>query len=145
VVNGGQVSPGHSPGTVDVNGNYTQTAGGLLNLEIFGPSSTQYDHLIVSGTATFDGTILISFLGGFQPFSGEQFDLIDAGSLLFQLGAQVQFADLPPGVTPQQSGGNSLVMEFDSTAPEPRSLAFVVGGLAAVFFAGRRARKTRNG
>jgi fibronectin-binding autotransporter adhesin len=53
LVNGGVLSPGSSPGTVFVGGNYTQSAGGTLVSEIT-PAGT--DLLDVSGTASLGGT-----------------------------------------------------------------------------------------
>ncbi len=54
---GGTVSPGNSPGTLTVSGNYTQAAGAILLAEVV-PGVTA-DRLVVNGTATIQpGAIL---------------------------------------------------------------------------------------
>src|SRR5438445_6233450 len=73
VINAGQVNPGGSelPGILTVTGDYTQTAAGVLNLEIGGPSvGNQYDRLAISGAATLDGTCNVSLINHFQPEPG---------------------------------------------------------------------------
>ena len=63
-LNNGAVSPGSSPGILTINGNYTQTATGVLNIELAGPTpGTQYDQLIVSGTATLAGSLNLIQIG----------------------------------------------------------------------------------
>ena len=51
---GGIVSPGNSPGTLTIQGNYTHN-GGTLFMEV---TPTAYDRLIVTGTATINGGLL---------------------------------------------------------------------------------------
>jgi hypothetical protein len=77
VVNSGQISPGISPGILNITGNYRQTATGVLNIEIGGLTpGTQFDQLKVTGTATFDGTINVSLINGFTPNNGDSFQII---------------------------------------------------------------------
>ncbi|MDQ3120599.1 MAG: hypothetical protein M3Q89_13710, partial [Verrucomicrobiota bacterium] len=65
---GGFVSPGHSVGVIEVNGNYTQGAQGTLIAEVAGPNSTpSIDQLRVSGTASLAGTLHVRPIGGFIP------------------------------------------------------------------------------
>ena len=68
LINRGTVSPGHSPGTLNVVGSYTQTASGTYLAEIASPSS--YDRIAVSGTpgtASLAGTISPVLLSGYRP------------------------------------------------------------------------------
>lgn len=76
LVNGAAVRPGTSPGLITVNGNYTQTNAGTLFIELAGASPAQYDRLAVSGTATLDGTLDVTFLGGYVPAGGETYDVL---------------------------------------------------------------------
>lgn len=79
--NGGSVGPGHSAGKIIVEGNYTQGANGVLNMEIGGTAAaTEYDQLQVSGTAALGGTLNVSLIDGFQPQVGEVFQLILPGT-----------------------------------------------------------------
>lgn len=74
---GGIVAPGFSPGTIVINGNYTQSATGALDMEIGGlTAGTQYDQLVVNGTMTFGGTLNIAQYNGFTPSAGNSFQLI---------------------------------------------------------------------
>src|SRR5207253_6719188 len=68
VTNSGTVAPGLSPGILTISGNYTQNAGGSLNIEIGGLTvGTQYDQLVVTGNATLAGTLNATLINGFTP------------------------------------------------------------------------------
>ena len=58
VTNGGQVIPGGTgaAGMLTINGNYTQTATGSLNIELGGTAAGSSDQLAVSGTASLGGS-----------------------------------------------------------------------------------------
>ena len=76
VQNDGTVSPGASPGTLTVSGNYVQSATGLLKIEIAGRNAGQFDVLAVGGTASLAGTLRIITLGGFTPAMNDQFTIL---------------------------------------------------------------------
>jgi uncharacterized protein with beta-barrel porin domain len=66
--NSGTMSPGHSPGTLNVIGSFTQTASGTYIAEIASPSS--YDRIAVSGnpgTASLAGTLSPVLLSDYRP------------------------------------------------------------------------------
>lgn len=79
VVNSGTINPGNSPGTLTVNGNFTQTQTGTFLMEI--ASAASFDQLVVNGNASLAGTLQISLLDGFLPFYGQRFEFIDAFSM----------------------------------------------------------------
>lgn len=56
----GTVAAGNSPGTLTINGTYTQGAAGTLAVEINGKTAGQFDLLDVNGTANLDGTIAVT-------------------------------------------------------------------------------------
>jgi hypothetical protein len=64
---GGVVKPGLSPGTLTITGNYTQGAGGSLNIELAGTGAGQFGLLAISGAATLGGTLNVLPFGGFTP------------------------------------------------------------------------------
>jgi hypothetical protein len=102
-LNEGAVSPGSSPGILTVSGNYTQTATGVLNIELGGPvAGTQYDQLIVSGTATLAGNLNLILLNGFVPGPNDGIQILSAGSIV---GDFATVSGLPPGVTFSLTGG----------------------------------------
>jgi hypothetical protein len=65
-------------GTVTVQGNYTQTAGATLDIDIAGP--TTYGTLTVSGTATLAGTLNVVLVNGFIPAPGASFTILTFGA-----------------------------------------------------------------
>lgn len=77
VNSGGVVAPGNSAGKLTINGNYHQTSGGILRMEIGGDTAgTGYDQLAISGTAVLDGTLELSLVNGFRPTVGDTFAII---------------------------------------------------------------------
>ena len=78
LVNSGIVSPGDSPGTLTVGGNYTQNAAGTLHIEIAGLAASQHDLLAVNGHASLAGTLQLVGLGGFTLHVGDQLTFLTA-------------------------------------------------------------------
>ncbi len=68
LTNRGAISPGNSPGTLNVVGSFTQTASGVYTAEIASPTS--YDRIIVTGvpgTANLAGPLSPVLMGGYRP------------------------------------------------------------------------------
>jgi autotransporter-associated beta strand protein len=80
LTNSGIVNPGrvNSPGTLTVAGNYTQTAGGTLRIEIAGTAPGQFDLLRVGGHASLAGTLQLIRLGNFQLQVGDKIAFLTA-------------------------------------------------------------------
>ena len=77
VQNGGEVSPGSSPGLLTITGAYTQLPAGTFNVEIGGRAEqTQFDKLAISGFATLDGALKVSLINSFRPSSGDAFQVM---------------------------------------------------------------------
>jgi trimeric autotransporter adhesin len=75
----GTVSPGASPGILTISGNYVQGASGTLDMQIGGlVAGTDYDQLLVSGTASLGGTLNTALIGSFVPVPGNTFTFIQA-------------------------------------------------------------------
>jgi hypothetical protein len=80
VANAGEVAPGASTGTLEVTGNYTQTATGILTIEIGGPTpGSGFDQLKISGTATLGGMLTIALTDEFRPTLGTTFEIVTFG------------------------------------------------------------------
>jgi len=77
VVNGGILNADPQP--INVKGNYTQNAGGALQLTLGGASVGQYDFLSVGGRAALGGTLQLFALNGFQPKVTDRLTLVIAG------------------------------------------------------------------
>ena len=56
---GGTVAPGSSPGTLTLTGDYSQGAGGNMDVEVNGTGGGQFDVLSVGGDATLGGTLTV--------------------------------------------------------------------------------------
>jgi hypothetical protein len=70
-----------APGTLIIVGDYTQTAGGVLVIEIGGRNAgTDFDQLNITGQANLDGTLTVNLINGFQPASGDSLMILTFGS-----------------------------------------------------------------
>jgi len=128
----GTVSPGNSPGTLTVVGNYTQESAGTLAIELAGlVPGDDYDQLEVTGNlAIHGGTLEVSLIGEFQPSAGDVFDILDFSSTS---GVGFDLVSLPPldqGFAWDTSGLLASGTLSISAVPEPSSLALFM--LAAI-------------
>ena len=103
---GGIVSPVDGPGTLTVNGNYTQSAGGTLMISF---DNSSHSLLQVNGTGTTGGDAVFAFLGNTpsQSLIGSSFDFLDTNTLVNGTGTNFYFAN----ETTDIGGGNGLVTE----------------------------------
>ncbi len=85
----GIVSPGHSPGTLVINGNYSQGAAGILNIELAGLAPTLYDRLDVSGSVNLAGILQLTPTGDYVQTAqiNDRFDIIQAQNVSGDFGA----------------------------------------------------------
>lgn len=78
LLGGGRVAPGNSPGIITVNGNYTQSATSVLEIEVGGLTpGTQHDQVRVGGVATLDGRHDFPIINGFVPTLGQEITFLD--------------------------------------------------------------------
>jgi hypothetical protein len=77
--NNGLISPGLSIGLIDVTSNYIQdNPVNQLVIELGGTDSSQYDRLMIAGTALLNGILDVSFVGGFIPMPDDKFEILSA-------------------------------------------------------------------
>jgi hypothetical protein len=79
VTNSGLVQPGGdgSTGTLVINGNYTQTAAGVLHMDLGGlMPGLEYDQLLINGAALLDGELDVGEINGFVPQAGDNFRIL---------------------------------------------------------------------
>src|SRR5207244_2865427 len=79
LTSGGNVSPGSSPGVINIAGNYAQSSTGTLTIELAGLGAGQFDQLNVSGTTMLDGTLNVSLLS-YAPPNGTVFPVMTFAS-----------------------------------------------------------------
>ena len=83
VQNDGTVSPGNSVGSLEVMGDYVQSADAVLAIDVAGYlNGGGFDQLLVSGNATLDGLLDLTLTDGFGLYPGEQFTVLTAGHLI---------------------------------------------------------------
>jgi len=64
---GGSISPGLSPGTLTIDGDYELRSTGSQIIEYAGLNLGEFDRLIVTGTAALGGRLEVHFRNGFSP------------------------------------------------------------------------------
>ncbi len=111
LLNGGQVSPGFSPGLIDLKGSYVQTSTGGFKAEIGGYTAwTQYDRLNVTGSVMLGGSLSLSVINGFAPVDGDLFTIIDNDSVDAVIDT---FNGLPEGAIFSIPGGNQFKISYN--------------------------------
>ncbi|MCB1964701.1 MAG: hypothetical protein KDI64_01260, partial [Candidatus Accumulibacter sp.] len=81
LANSAVIDPGSPLGTLTVAGDYSQTASGVLDVELGGVSAgSQFDQLAIAGGATLDGTLDVALRNGFTPSSGDSFAIASFAS-----------------------------------------------------------------
>jgi hypothetical protein len=147
-VEGGIVAPGLSPGALIIDGDWTMDANSVLELEIFGTESEQFDRLVVAGSTTLGGTL--SVLLGTDLAIGTTLLMIENTSsspLLGGFGSQsmaVFGQSLYTFDLDYSAGtGNDLALTVVdiSPVPEPSTYAMALAGLACGGYLVRRRRR----
>lgn len=128
---GTALSPGSSPGTLVITGNYVQTATGTLNVELGGTTQgVNYDLLQVGGTATLDGTLNATYVGPYVASAGDVYDIITYAA---RVGDFATFT-LPDAAMTASAGAATYqllqpVAAVAATAPTPLVLKVAASGL----------------
>ena len=93
----GTISPGLSPGVLTIEGNYEQGPNGRMLVEIGGTNTADYDQLIVTSNATLSGNLVLHFLNGFAPKTGDSFSFLNVGGAGIGEFSAVGLENLAPG------------------------------------------------
>jgi choice-of-anchor C domain-containing protein len=75
------VSPGASPGILTVSGDYTQTAAGVLHMQLAGLAPDMFDQIKIGGAAYLGGLLEIELLDDFRPKAGDSFQIMTFGAV----------------------------------------------------------------
>jgi T5SS/PEP-CTERM-associated repeat protein len=139
LTNAGLVSPGLSPGTLSVTGDFTQDADGETLFEIGGlDAGVDYDVLDVGGAVSLDGVISVALISAFNPQLGDSFSVLSFDSFLDNgFAFDLSLAPLGSGLAWDTSlfstSGNLVVV------PEPTGPIMVgLGGLVMAILWRRR-------
>jgi T5SS/PEP-CTERM-associated repeat protein len=156
VNNGGLVNPGNSPGTLIIDGDYTQTLDGALKIELGGLlAGSEYDVLNVSGTASLGGSLNVSLIdlgsGLFAPHAGDSFDILTADLLQGSFGTLSYAALLDPNLKWHISyltdaiGATDVVrLSVVNAVPVPPAVWLFGSGLLGLAGVARRRRMERS-
>lgn len=97
--NSAVVRPGDSPGILTIDGNYEQTASGLLEIEIGGlTAGTQHDRLVVNGGAMLAGRLELPLINAFVPSVNDEVPILTAGGNISGGFDAIHVTDLPSGI-----------------------------------------------
>jgi hypothetical protein len=128
---GGTVAPGDAPGRLTVAGNYTQEAGGTLAIGIAGQSpGSEFDQLLVGGSATLAGALSVADENGYEPPLGQTFKIISGASSrtgtfatvggpsagIYGLGYEPDGVTLTTTVAPNPKGGSTTSTTTSSSS-----------------------------
>ncbi len=77
LTNAGLIAPGLPIGDLSFAGLFTQTAGGVLEIDLAGHEPGQsFDRFLVDGTINLGGTLALRLADGFIPATGDRFDVL---------------------------------------------------------------------
>jgi T5SS/PEP-CTERM-associated repeat protein len=93
----GTIAPGLSPGVLTIQGGYEQGPNGRLLIEIGGTNAFDHDQLIVTSNVTLNGDVVLHFLDGFAPKTGDSFPFLDVGGTAAGEFSAVGLENLAPG------------------------------------------------
>jgi hypothetical protein len=137
------VRPGNSPGELAIEGNLLAT-GALFEIEIAGlTAGVEFDRLLVSGDADFEGAALsFQFIGGYLPAVGDRFGWLQVGGEALGLETlTLSFSSDAGTVEGFIDESGQLFVSAVTPVPEPATWALWMSGLAlAGFVAGRRTK-----
>jgi hypothetical protein len=140
---GATLSPGHSPGTLTIDGDLTLDPSSVLTMEIGGTDPGQFDQLNVLGSASLGGQLSIVFLNGFAPTDGTSLDmtLFSATSSLVTSFNSISVDGLDPSLTLDFDPGelaNGHLSAVVTAVPEPASAGLLLLAAAGMLPLRRR-------
>jgi hypothetical protein len=139
VTNEGLISPGNSPGVLEVIGSYTQKQTGALLVEIGGNDSEHFDLLSIAGDAFIDGQLNVSLLGDFVPSPSDRFTILAADALDGVFDNAPEQITIPQGTFDVVYDGDSVTLANFVAVPEPAGAMLLL--LASPLIVGRRRRR----
>ncbi|MGE3777010.1 MAG: Ig-like domain-containing protein [Pirellulaceae bacterium] len=106
LTNAGRIRPGSNLGTTagqfTINGTFTQTSTGRLEIDLHGAAASAHDVLVVNGPATLDGTLAVGRPTGYLPSAGDAFPVLTFSSRTGDF-ASVSGLSLPNGLVLNRS------------------------------------------
>ncbi|HEY1377392.1 MAG TPA: autotransporter-associated beta strand repeat-containing protein [Gemmataceae bacterium] len=133
-VNGGTLSPGATPGILNMTGAVTMNSSSTLFVEINGPTTpgTDYDQVNLTGGGSIDlGGATLTGTFGYTPQSTDSITIITGGPVLNQFAGGTTFNF--GGYTGTVSyPGNAVVLSGFTPVPEPGGVLLACGAVAGL-------------
>jgi hypothetical protein len=133
----GTIAPGHSIGTLTVEGPLRLAGGGALHIELASPDA--FDQLVVTGALTLGGTLAL-WNAGYQPVLGDSFSVLAFGDSAGSFD-QLSWHGFGSAVGFGLALGDGRILLTVTAVPEPATALALTLGLAVVGAAVRRRRK----
>ncbi len=128
IAQGGVFDPGGSPGIFNIQGNYQQEAGGVLDIVVDGSSAgTGFSQLNISGSAILGGTVNVIVVNGFKPSAGQNFQILVATNV------SGTFAQVNGAAVSYAAGGVTLSNVTGVSAPAALSIQWLGQTLAVTW------------
>lgn len=149
----GIVAPGMPSGSITgtlTTSALTMTSTTQSSFQLAGTSTGSYDHITTVGNLVLDGTVTVSFAGGFTAASlvkGNSFDLFDWTTLNasnFNVATDLMLPSLT-GTGLVWDTSQFLVTGVVSIVPEPSRAVLMLAGMAAMALRRRRSQKASGG
>lgn len=141
---GGILSPGSSPGVLQIDGDALIDVPSTLDMEIGGLlAGLEYDQLDVLGDFAVAGSVNLSLINGFKPQVGNQFNLFLVDGQFDADQATINWLNGPSGLEYSTSFDNGIYAMTITAVPEPSSWALAITGVLGVMVVSRRVRGTR--
>jgi len=86
------LSPGFSPGLIEIDGDLELESDAETVIEISGAVGNPHDMIIVSGDALLDGILRIEAIDGYVPSAGDEFTVLTSGDLNSTIFEDIQAA-----------------------------------------------------
>ncbi len=119
ILNGGTLSPGHSPGRLTISGSFTAASSSTTAMEIGGTGPGTHDQvdLLSAPQVSFGGTLQLSFVNGYAPHQGDVVHLFLNGPSSVVVGT-FDHVVLPEGYQASMSyGSGSISVILGRTCP----------------------------
>jgi hypothetical protein len=121
----GTLAPGNSPGTLAFASNLTLDAASVLNIELGGTNSVDFDRLIANGALNLGGTLNVTLINGYTPGAGDTVDILDWGAIF----GSFSTVNLPSAEWSAANLYTDGTLTF-AAIPEPAAGTVLVGALA---------------
>ncbi|MES9970944.1 MAG: VPLPA-CTERM sorting domain-containing protein, partial [Candidatus Thiodiazotropha sp.] len=145
----GVYAPGASPAISSLTGDYTMLGSSILEVEIGGTNSGEFDQLFVTGDVVLDsGELLVSIIDDFTLSQGQTYDfLIADGSvtgtfLNYVEGSLIGNFGVDLFITYQAGDGNDIAL-YTSPVPLPAASWLLLTGVVGLFGFSRKSNKSQ--